>query len=150
MTVQCTYHGYCTGLWRKRARNFKSYDYLTLFQYPWFKQLYWKCTHSVLPSIVLDNLFASFQFLPSYPIPDFPSPPSHPIPDLPLLSSHPSLPITSLPSHAIPTFLSRIINENMKNNAVYIILILGEAVYFSLLLCTPHVRIGRRGSHIYV
>ena len=25
----------CTGLWRKRARNFKSYDYLTLFQYPW-------------------------------------------------------------------------------------------------------------------
>ena len=22
-----------------------------------FKQLYWKCTHSVLPSIVLDNLF---------------------------------------------------------------------------------------------
>ena len=45
----------CTGLWCKRARNFKSYDYLTLFQYPC---LYYNKRKSI-------TLFNHFRFFDS-------------------------------------------------------------------------------------
>ena len=57
-------------------------------------------------------------------IPPFPSLSSHSLASCPSLPTHPSL--------QLPTFLSCIINANIKNNAVYIILLIGEDIYFAL------------------